>query len=301
MAEHTKHKTAFRSLSLHEHGQPADFVFKTMRAVAAEQTDAVHVPHRHQYYTIIWITEGEGVHLVDFRNYPARAGTIFFISPEQVHDLHMQDPHDGFVMLFTENFLERQGIGSQWIRQSGFFFRCDDVAPLQLDADVDTTVLQQIVGLIDQEYRRKNPGYADAIGALLKLFLLQCSRFSSTLQPVRQERNRSGATTVKQFKDLLDSNFSRWHKVAEYAKALHLTPNYLNEVLSQETGSGAKDLILSRIMLEAKRYATHSDISVKEVAYALGFTDPAHFSKLFKQHENQGFTEFRGEIRKKYS
>lgn len=301
MGTHTKQKTVFRSLSLHEQGRPVDFVFKTMRDISAAQAGEDHVPHRHQYYSIIWITSGEGIHLVDFKNYPARAGTIFFVSPEQVHDLHMHDPHDGYVMLFTENFLERQGIGSQWVQNSGFFFRCDDVAPLQVDQSADSKQLEEIIRMIALEYAQKNRGYTDAIGALLKLFLLHCTRLSSTLQPARQERNRTGATTVKQFKDLLDTHFSEWHKVAEYATALHITPNYLNEVLSQETGSGAKEMILSRIMLEAKRYATHSDMSVKEVAYELGFTDPAHFSKLFKQHENQGFTEFRAEIRKKYS
>ena len=60
-------------------------------------------------------------------------------------------------------------------------------------------------------------------------------------------------------------------------------------------------MILNRIMLEAKRFATYSETSVKEVAYNLGFEDPAHFSKLFKNQEGLGFTEFRASIRKKYS
>jgi AraC-like DNA-binding protein len=296
-----KHKNTIESFSLRENGQPAEFVFKTMKDVARELEGHDHMPHRHQYYSIIWVTAGMGTHLVDFKNYPAKAGTIFFISPEQVHDLQMKSPHDGYVILFTETFLEQQGIGSHWVRQSGFFFRCDDVAPLRLDDEKDPVVLEPVIQMIAREYGEKKPGYLDAIGSLLRLFLLQCNRISSVQKPTRQERNRPAASTVKQFKDLLDSHFSEWHKVAEYARALHLTPNYLNEVISQETGTGAKDMILARIMLEAKRYATHSDMSVKEVAYQLGFTDPAHFSKLFKQCENQGFTEFRGEIRKKYS
>jgi AraC-like DNA-binding protein len=296
-----KHKNRIESLELMDSGQPADFVFKTMKNVATEHENRDHLPHRHHYYSVIWIISGEGIHLVDFKSYPAQSGTVFFISPEQVHHLQMKDPHDGFVLLFTENFLERQGIGSQWVRQSGFFFRCDDVAPLQIENEDDASELDKIIRMIAGEYLEKRTGYLDAIGALLRLFLLQCNRISSIKQPVRQERSRPAVSTVKQFKDLLDIHFAEWHKVAEYARALHLTPNYLNELLSQETGSSAKDMILARIMLEAKRYATHSEMSVKEVAYQLGFTDPAHFSKLFKQCENQGFTAFRGEIRKKYS
>jgi AraC-like DNA-binding protein len=53
-------------------------------------------------------------------------------------------------------------------------------------------------------------------------------------------------------------------------------------------------------MLEAKRYAGFADITAKEVAYTLGFDDPSHFSKLFRQQQNQSFSEFREHIRKKY-
>jgi AraC-like DNA-binding protein len=143
--------------------------------------------------------------------------------------------------------------------------------------------------------------HQEAIGSLLKLFLLECRRISDTIPAERKQRTHAGGTLVKQFKDLLDNHFTHWHKVAEYAKSLHITPNYLNELVSQETGKSAKDMILNRIMLEAKRFATYSETSVKEVAYNLGFDDPAHFSKLFKSQENQGFTDFRASIRKKYS
>jgi AraC family transcriptional regulator, transcriptional activator of pobA len=117
----------------------------------------------------------------------------------------------------------------------------------------------------------------------------------------RNERSHAAGTLVKQFKDLLDIHFIQWHKVAEYAKSLHITSNYLNELVTQETGKSAKDMIINRIMLEAKRFATYSETSLKEVAYKLGFDDPAHFSKLFKNQEEQSFTEFRASIRKKYS
>jgi AraC-like DNA-binding protein len=53
-------------------------------------------------------------------------------------------------------------------------------------------------------------------------------------------------------------------------------------------------------MLEAKRYAGFAELTAKEVAYTLGFEDPSHFSKLFRQQQKQSFTDFREDIRKKY-
>ncbi len=288
----------FATVVLTDYGRPADFVFRTMQENAASREGRNHAPHRHQFYTIIWITAGTGTHQVDFNAYPAIPGTIFFISPEQVHDLRMNGPHEGYVMLFTEDFVERQQIGHRWVRESGFFFRCDDVAPLQLTNIEESALLEDIVQRIDTEYHRKDAGFEEALGALLRLFLVQCARFSAKQLPLRQERTAAGAQTIRQFKDLLDSHFREWHKVADYARAMHLTANYLNEVVSRETGKSAKEMILSRLILEAKRYATHSDMSVKEVAYQLGFTDPAHFSRVFTRQEQRGFSAFRDGIRK---
>ena len=288
----------FATVALTDYGHPADFVFRTMQQNASGRDGRDHAPHRHEFYTIIWITSGNGTHQVDFNAYPATAGTIFFISPEQVHDLRMDGPHEGYVMLFTENFIERQQIGHRWVRDSGFFFRCDDVAPMQLTAAADKTAMQEIMDKVEAEYRAKEVGYEDALGALLRLFLVHCARISGKNEPIRQERVKAGPQTIRQFKDLLDSHFREWHKVADYARAMHLTPNYLNEVVSRETGKSTKEMILSRLILEAKRYATHSDMSVKEVAYQLGFTDPAHFSRVFTRQEQIGFSAFRDSIRK---
>jgi len=302
MQQKQSHKiNKFTALDLKVNGQPVNFLFKTMEEVEVEHADDAHIPHRHNYYTIIWVTKGTGLHHIDFKVYDAKPGTLFFISPEQVHDLQMKPGHAGYVMLFTTDFIEQNGIPQNWLQESGFFFRCDDVAPLVLPDTCDTNRLVNIIDNIRTESQHQMKYHQEAIGSLLKLFLLECRRISDTIPAERKQRTHAGGTLVKQFKDLLDNHFTHWHKVAEYAKSLHITPNYLNELVSQETGKSAKDMILNRIMLEAKRFATYSETSVKEVAYNLGFDDPAHFSKLFKSQENQGFTDFRASIRKKYS
>jgi AraC-like DNA-binding protein len=293
--------SVFPTLPLQHFGQSANFVFKSMTDVQVEQKNKEQTPHRHDYYTIIWVTSGTGTHYIDFKTYEVKPGIIFFLSPEQVHDLQMNSGHSGYVMLFTTDFIEQNGISQNWLQHCGFFFRCDDVAPLVLPDTCDTSRLLNIIDNISTESQQQKKYHKEAIGSLLKLFLLECRRISDTIPSERHSRSHPGSTLVKQFKDLLDIHFTKWHKVAEYAQALHITPNYLNEIVTQETGKSAKDMIINRIMLEAKRFATYSETSVKEVAYTLGFDDPAHFSKLFKKQEEEGFTEFRASIRKKYS
>ncbi len=295
MTKNTSPKEPIASLDLRKEGLPVHFFYKTMEEIATEieATSIASTPHRHNYYSIIWVREGTGKHFIDFKNYSVAPGTIFFISPEQVHDLRMDPGHAGDVMLFTTDFIEQNGIPVNWLQESGFFFRCDDVSPLLIPLHYDITSLRSTISQIAKEYKDQSSFYNEAIAALLKLFLLECKRIRAITGHATEERLYAKAQIIKQFKDLLDANFQQWHKVSDYAAELHITPNYLNEVLSNETGMSAKDFIINRIMLEAKRYATYSQTSAKEVAYQLGFDDPAHFSKLFRQHQGDSFTGFR--------
>jgi AraC-like DNA-binding protein len=257
-------------------------------------------PHRHNYYTIIWVKKGKGTHFIDFRKYEVKPDTIYFLTPEQVHDLQLEKGARGYVLLFTPDFTMEYGLSLQFIENTGFFFRCDDLAPFHIPPGVDSSNLEHLVHHIRDEFNGASTYYLDAIGSWLKLFLLECKRLSVQVGQSPEPRTNTRAVLVKQFRDLLENNYNKWHKVADYARELHITPNYLNEILSIETGTSAKDFILDRIMLEAKRYAGFAELSAKEVAYTLGFDDPSHFSKLFRQHQNRSFTDFREETRKKY-
>lgn len=288
-------------VTLKENGAPASFVYRTMEQIESMQDPGQAMePHRHNYYTIIWVRKGSGKHHIDFRSYDVKDDTIYFLTPEQVHHVQMDPGSKGFVLLFTPDFLHEQGLSQHWIEDTGFFFRCDDMAPFTLTGDMDSHGLEHLVLHIQEEYTARKPFYLDGIGSWLKLFLLECKRFSQLSGVQAEVRSNSRALTVKQFRELLENHYHEWHKVADYARELHITPNHLNEVISMETGTSAKDYILNRIMLEAKRYAGYADISAKEVAYTLGFDDPSHFSKLFRQQQAQSFSEFREHIRKKY-
>jgi AraC-like DNA-binding protein len=91
----------------------------------------------------------------------------------------------------------------------------------------------------------------------------------------------------------VEQKFITHKKVTEYADHLAVTPNYLNEIVKRASGFPASHHIQQRIVLEAKRHATYSDSSMKEIAYHLGFDDIAHFSKFFKNVVGQSFTDFK--------
>lgn len=95
------------------------------------------------------------------------------------------------------------------------------------------------------------------------------------------------------FRALLTAEAGRHHQPSWYASRLHLSPAYLNEVVRSVTGMNVSRNILSELVLRAKRLLAHTDGSVKEIAAALGFDDPAYFSRLFTQTAGISPTAFR--------
>ena len=73
-------------------------------------------------------------------------------------------------------------------------------------------------------------------------------------------------------------------RVQDYAEALHLHPNYLSNVISSKTGKSVGHWIAEKTIAEARALLQHSALPIKEIAYRLGFAEPAHFSSYFKKH-----------------
>src|ERR1700722_3028782 len=94
----------------------------------------------------------------------------------------------------------------------------------------------------------------------------------------------------------VDNEFRTKKHVAEYARELSVSPNYLSEVVRKVTGHSAGYHIRQRTVQEAKRLVIYNDASMKMVAYALGFDDLSHFSKYFKNAAGMTFRDFRKKL-----
>jgi AraC-like DNA-binding protein len=133
----------------------------------------------------------------------------------------------------------------------------------------------------------------ETIGAYLKLFLIECNGHCRLFPDTNTQKIEVGKSMVQRFKNLVETRFQQWHLVKDYAGALNVSPNYLNEVIKLNIGISAKDFIQNRLLLEAKRMAVFTGKSIKETAYDLGFDDPSHFSKFFKSGAGQSLKEFK--------
>jgi len=288
-------KEKINSHELMYNDTPMPFVIKTIEEVELLTGGITDLPHRHNYYTIIWSLQATGKHIIDFKEYPILPNDIFFVSPEQVHQVITNLGSTGFVILFTPEFLEKNSIRNDFISNLKLFQTSDETPPLQLNAPM-TATLKTFADRMLEAFHNREEMYLETIGAYLKLFLIECNGHCSLFSGTNTQSVEVGKMLVKNFKIVVEKNYMKWHQVKEYADALNITPNYLNEVIRSSVNVTAKDFIQNRIILEAKRKLIFTDKNGKEIGFDLVFEDPSHFSKFFKSNTGMAMQEFKDSI-----
>ena len=288
-------KEKIYSYDLIYNGAPMPFVIKTMEEIDKEAGGIADNPHRHNYYTIIWSITATGKHVIDFNEYSLEPYYIFFVSPDQVHQIIADPKPTGFVILFTPEFLEKNSIRKDFIANLKLFKKSDETPPLQ-PTDHMIKTLKPFAEQMLSAFHKKDDLYMESLGAYLKLFLIECNNQCSLFPETNTQTIEVGKTIVKNFKTIVEKNYSNSHQVKFYADSLNVTPNYLNEVIKSSINVSAKGFIQNRLILEAKRMIVFTDKSGKEIGFDLGFEDPSHFSKFFKSNTGQSLQDFKQSI-----
>lgn len=288
-------KDKIHNLDLYHNQVPVSFAIKRMETMEHGLGGISDLPHRHNYFSVIWSLNTTGKHIIDFREYSIRPQSIFFVSPGQVHQVITDPNPTGLVILFTCDFLQRNNIREDFISNLKLFRSSDDTPPMEINEAMHQRLQIFARGMMDA-FESDSEFRLDTIGSYLKLFLIECNG-NCTLAPESNTQNvEVKRTIVQNFKTLVEKHFRQWHQVQEYAENLNVSPNYLNEVIKLAIGQSAKEYIQTRLVLEAKRMSLFTGLSSKEIGFDLGFDDPSHFSKFFKLNTGKSVLEFKEEL-----
>ena len=264
------------------HDKGLNFRIQRMEDIYVERNGQTDEPHRHDYYTVLLVKEASGKHIIDFNEYTLSSNQIFFVSPGQIHQVIEEKKSVGYVVLFSAEFLGENNIPCYFIDDLNLFNDHGHTPPLPLN-DKEYTRLsgfcEEMIKIQDSEIKYKE----QAISSYIKLFLIHGNN-ACPLQNSNPQNQEAINSILKNFKNLVNENFSKWHQTTDYANELNVTPDYLNRVIKSLTGKTAKEFIQARIIIEAKRLLSFSGLNSKEVGYELGFTEPANFSAFFKKN-----------------
>lgn len=242
--------------------------------------------HRLNFYQLLIFRKGRGVHEVDFQKIAYSENTVIPIAMGQVQRFAANAEVEGYAILFTPDFLVKENLDYSYLYHFTIFMHT--IRPISSIAN------QAIYTLIGEMISEQQKGAVFNSGEyqrnLLKNFLIQIERN-------KRERSdivcKDSLHLFMNFRKLLEQQVNYKLRVADLCEELGISPKQLNASLKLYNYTSAKQYIEDRVLLEVKRLLVYSELSIKEIAYQIGFDDPTNFTKYFKAHMKVLPTDYR--------
>ena len=277
-------KRSYRNGDYHQFG------IHTIEAFLFETSNGNPLSMFEEYYSMIWIEKGKGEIIIDLAKFEVAENTVYYIKPGQELSLEIDEHSKGFIICFDREFFELYEKKTSGLINTPLFSNYLNMPVIKINSEVNGS-MKSIAAEMLLEFENYFDLRLEILKGLLKIFIIYLSRqFENEYQNNFQSRKTELANG---FFTLLEKNFATKKQVKEYAEILAVTPNYLNDIVKETSGFTAGYHIQNRVILEAKRRAIFEGYSLKEIAYNLGFLDPSHFSKYFKNSSGINFSDFK--------
>lgn len=251
-----------------------------------KKTSLGEKPFTSDFYIIGLKKLESGVIMYGRTKYDHENGCMLFAKPRQIIEFKNLEYHeDSFIIFIHEDYLHGHFLHHEIGKYAFFDYEANEA--LHLSPREEQT-MWELFFKIDAEYRTNHDEYSRSIMlSHVDSMLKYSQRFYR-----RQFINRAelSGKTVSRFNEALAAYFKNGllstqglPNVATLAAQLNLSPRYLSDMLKQETGKTAIELIHIYLINEAKNRLRDDDQRVSEIAYALGFEDLSYFSRLFKK------------------
>lgn len=241
-------------------------------------------PGRKDFFEIVWLKNEAPLHALKFNDTDVKGDWIYLIPPYRVHQLNKAGKK-GELISFKREILEEED--KEFLLDLFKIFNVQgEFSCLRVDQE-SATGLSSVYTLLSEEYEKGRDNLI-IVKALLKVFLLkliQIKEHEFTGHDINQKR-------VYEFLMLLESNYLQVCNTDFYAGKLGISSKRLNQILKDKLDKTGTQLIHDRIILESKRLIIHSESTIKEIAYDLGFSDRPYFSRFFKKQTGQTPDEF---------
>ncbi|MCG8582567.1 MAG: helix-turn-helix transcriptional regulator [Bacteroidales bacterium] len=272
-------------------GLPLEFEILDLNKTLNSKRSMMVVPHRPQFYHILWIEKGEGTHYIDFNPVSIEESMIIFVPSNSVNLFDKNGTYQGKSIIFTDSFFCKNQQDMQYLHSSLLFSDLYDIARLKINPVYSD--LKVILNAMESELQRKKDDMQYGIlHNLLHIFLLQSER-EIRQQGFEELKPGIHLDYLLLFKDLLEQKFRQEHSVNKYASELNISDKQLHKATTTLLDKTPKQIIDERIILESKRLLVHSSMAIKEIAYELGYDEPSNFIKYFRKHSGITPSEFR--------
>jgi AraC family transcriptional activator of pobA len=252
---------------------------------------SISVPHKHNFYLVVLFTQGTGFHEIDFERFEVQRGSIFLLNPGQTHYWELSSDIEGFIFFHTESFYNFN-FAQNTLSIYPFFYTTQN-SPFLLLIEALTHHISMRFQDILLEYESEKLYKSRKIISLIDLLYIDLSRIYLDQNTGVVHKTNMYSEKLKQLESLIDLNFKSEKSPAKYASWMNMTAKHLNRIVQHSVGKTTSNMIMERVVLEAKRLLSNSTKSINEIAEELGFEEQAYFSRTFKKITGETPSEFK--------
>lgn len=278
-------------IDLFQGKNPSDFYFNTMKSHLIVGHQHIEKPHRHDFYATVLFTQGSGIHEIDFQRYDVSEGSLFFLSPGQIHSWELSEDIEGYIFFCSQEFYEMHYV-NQKLRNFPFFGSVSFPRKLQLD----TEELQKNIHLfqeLEKEHQSKDLMKNGLILSLMSQIFINSTRlFSKDFDTLTSSAGLSYFKHYQDFEGLIEQHFTEHKSIAYYASLLGISSKHLNRTVQAVVQKTATEVITERVVLEAKRMLMYLDENLVEIAFRLGYEEYSYFVRVFRKNSGMTPTQF---------
>jgi AraC-like DNA-binding protein len=272
-------------------GLPLEFEIVDLKSVFEQKKEMMSTPHRAQFFHIILIEKGKGTHFVDFKPIEIEDHLAIFMPANCVNAFDKEGEYEGTAIIFTAQFFCKNEQDSKFLNSSILFSDLYDTATLRLSKKAKD--FYNVLNAMKAEFAKEtDAAQYHILHNMLHVLLLQSER-EMRKQGFEELKPSQNLDYLLEFKAKLEEHFKNEKSVNWYASELYLSEKQLYKITTSLLEKTPKQIIDERVLLETKRLLVHTTLSVKEIAYNMGYEEPTNFIKYFKKHTQITPAEFR--------
>lgn len=244
---------------------------------------AKNTVHTLTYYDITLITEGEGSFSINNQLCQAVPGDVFFTKPGEIRNWDVEHITGGYALIFEEEFLSSFFKDPLFVQHLPYFYMEKTADKLHLPAELYSRILE-LLHYIKVEINAYHQNDIHVLRALLYEALMHLNRAYQNRNSIPNATKEINNLHLSKFIRLVGEELKEQHSVQYYADKLCITPNYLNEIVNSSLNISAKQYIQSKLMDEAKRLLSYTDLTISDITFELHFTTVSYFVRSFRQY-----------------
>jgi AraC family transcriptional activator of pobA len=239
-------------------------------------------PHRHaRLHQVLLVEHGSGTAQLDGRSVDLKPGDFVNVPLGSVHGFAFQKGTEGWVVTLEGEVVDEMLRAPEGLRP----------VLSQLHVGAAPEGLNTLMKRIFSEFHGRGFARAHLLRAAAAELLGEVARCLHALQP--EATPAHDLALLRRFETLLEHHHAQHWTVADYAGALAVSPTHLSRTLKAATGQPASKLIVARLIREARRQLVYTNMTIAQIAYALGYIDPAYFSRVFARETGLSPRAFR--------